>query len=243
MKFFETVKLADYGLSSNDIKKIDEFSYVVTKEVWDYEKSLAFQEEMVKKVYNDKRYKVIIFTNHPHCLTLGRGLQRRTKADTELVDFDESLRDQISIPIYDIKRGGGLTFHYPGQLVIYPIISLEANKRKVMDFLKEILSELKNTLIELYSIEDLADDNELIGLWRGERKLASIGLCSHKFVTYHGAAINLYSDELISKSLLRIYPCGIKGSTYIPLDKIIDPSPNYFSDISELFLKKWKVFI
>ncbi len=243
MNFFKNLCLDQYGLDENNIEQIDDYSFVVTKESWNYELALDFQEEMVKRVYDDKRYKVIIFTNHPHCLTLGRGLQRRTKADTTLVDFDESLRSQLSIPIYDIKRGGGITFHYPGQLVIYPILSLETHKRKVMDFLKEVLRDIKTSLVDLYGIENLSYENDLIGLWSGCQKVASIGLCSHKFVTYHGLALNLYRDDLMSKTLKSVYPCGISGDSYITLDQITDPSDNYFNDISDNFLKRMKLFI
>ena len=120
MKIFEGINLSDYDLELSNIIIKNEHTLFVVKENWDYMSALNFQELMVDRVYEDKSFKVYIICNHPHCLTLGRGLQKKLTPEVNLIDFDESLRTQIGIPIYDIKRGGGVTFHYPGQLVFLP---------------------------------------------------------------------------------------------------------------------------
>lgn len=243
MNFFEGIVLSEYDLSIENIHKRGEHSFYIVKKEWDYQVALSFQEEIVKRIYQDKKVKVIIICSHPHCLTLGRGLQRRTESDIGLVDFDEALREKISIPLYDIKRGGGITFHYPGQLILYPILSLENHKRKVMDFLKEILCEVQRLLENLYFISSLSSEKDLIGIWHNEKKLASIGLCSHKFITYHGLALNLYRDEKMQEVLKSIFPCGISGERYSSLDQIIDSKGSYFEEISSEIMKSPSLFV
>ncbi|CBW27393.1 lipoyltransferase [Halobacteriovorax marinus SJ] len=231
-------ELSTYSLSLSNIHQRDENTFIVIKDIWNYESALRFQEEMVQRVYKNKSLRVFIFCNHPHCLTLGRGLQRRTKADEVLVDFDESLRKEMTIPLYDVKRGGGITFHYPGQLVFYPILSLERHKKKVMDFLNEVLREVKAALESLYQIDKLECEKDLLGLWREESKLASIGLCSHKFITYHGLALNLYEDDLMRKVLGTIYPCGLRGETYMGLSQVMKVESDLFYEITQYLISK-----
>ena len=236
MNFFSDIVLSDFDLKIENIFQKGENTFFVIKEKWDYQLALNFQEKVVSKVFANKEKKVFIICSHPHCLTLGRGLQRRTKADNDLIDFDEGLRGKLDIPLYDIKRGGGLTFHYPGQLVLYPIISLESQKLKVMDFLKRVLIELKDTLEKKYALEELSCEHDLIGLWHRDQKLASIGLCSHKFITYHGLALNLYNDELMDAVLAKVFPCGISGRRYTTLSGITSSRDDFFKVISRYLL-------
>ncbi|WP_372652246.1 lipoyl(octanoyl) transferase LipB [Halobacteriovorax sp.] len=242
MNFFDGLTLSEFDLTFENIHIKGKNTFYVIKENWSYELALLFQEEVVQRVYLDKKVKVIILCSHPHCLTLGRGLQRRTKADTFLIDFDNELREVIGIPIHDIKRGGGVTFHHPGQLVLYPIVSLENCKKKVMDFLREILNEVKGSLESLYDLTNLSCEEDLIGIWTNDKKLASIGLCSHKFITYHGLALNLYLDEKMQKVLSNIYPCGISGDRYISLDQITKHKDNFFEEISSEIIQSSSLF-
>ncbi len=237
MIFFEGIDLIEFDLKLENIFSKGRDTFFIIKENWDYELALKFQEEIIQRVYSNKEKKVFIICNHPHCLTLGRGLQRRTKADNDLVDFDENLRGEIEVPLYDIKRGGGITFHYPGQLVLYPIISLENQKLKVMDFLKGILREIQDLLENQFSMRNLTCEHDLIGLWHEDKKLASIGLCSHKFITYHGLALNLYKDEKIQGILSKLYPCGISGNRYISLEEVVSVREDFFEVISMSLLR------
>ena len=231
MKIFEGINLSDYDLELSNIIIKNEHTLFVVKENWDYMSALNFQELMVDRVYEDKSFKVYIICNHPHCLTLGRGLQKKLTPEVNLIDFDESLRTQIGIPIYDIKRGGGVTFHYPGQLVFYPIISLEHQKLRVMDFLRDTIRIFKFALEDLYELDDLDADNQLIGLWKGNRKIASMGLSTRRFVTYHGLALNLYQDEKMRRVLDNVYPCGLRGSIYQTLDELLPRENDLFGRI------------
>ena len=206
--------------SDMNMKTLDSNIIIVSKFNWNYLEALKFQEECVDLVYHNPKISIIIATNHPACLTVGRGLQKKVGDTTELVDFTDWQRSQVNIPVYDIKRGGGVTFHHPGQLVIYPIVNLTNKKLKVYTLMSNILRELSKTLRELYGEADFDYCRDLLGLWVNESKVASIGLQVRRFVTFHGVALNIYDDVKISESLKIVYPCGLPGGTYKTLSDI-----------------------
>ena len=186
----------------------------VQKYNWNYLDALAFQEACVDYVYQHPAVSIIIATNHPACLTLGKGLQRKIGDTTELVDFTKIHRERVAIPIYDIKRGGGVTFHHPGQLVIYPIVNLTRQKLKVYTLMSHLLRELSCSLRELFGDQEFDYCRDLLGLWVDQHKVASIGLQVRRFVTFHGVALNVLANKEIEEALKVIYPCGLPGATY-----------------------------
>lgn len=213
MKILAGIDLALYGLLESDIR-IQDQTLVVIKRDWDYPLALAFQEILCERIWTHKDERAFIFCSHPHCLTLGRGLQKNKNLSQTLVDFDPSLEGKLEVPLYHIARGGGLTFHYPGQLVFYPIMSLENHKLKIFDLLLGVLKVYKTALEELYQLDGLDCERDLLGLWHGPYKLASIGVSARRFVSYHGLALNLERDPLIARTLANVYPCGLAGTSY-----------------------------
>ncbi len=193
---------------------------IVKKLNWNYLDALKFQEACVDYVYQHPKTTIIVATNHSACLTLGRGLQKKIGDTTELVDFSEWQREQIKIPLYDIKRGGGITFHHPGQLVIYPIVNLTHKKIKVYTLMSHLLRELSGSLTSIFGKQEFDYCRDLLGLWVGENKIASIGLQVRRFVTFHGVALNVLADSEINEALQVVYPCGLPGSTYMDLSKL-----------------------
>ena len=151
-------------------------SLTVTKFDWDYLDCLSFQEDLVDLIYQEeyKSFSVFIMTNHPTCLTLGRGLQRKVDDKIALVDFDESLESRLEVPVYRIKRGGGITFHHPGQVVIYPIINLSKHQMKVYTMMNNLMFVTSKVLGQ-YSINGLDYCRDLLGMWFKEQKIAARG--------------------------------------------------------------------
>ena len=139
-----------------------------------------------------------------------------------LIEFDRTTA--LPFPLYDIKRGGGLTFHYPGQLVFYPIMSTTHHKIPVYDLMIKILEFTQKALAELLGFSGTIVRKDLLGLWARndfiEAKIASIGLAASRFVTYHGLALNLISDELMFEALRQVYPCGINGALYSDVESL-----------------------
>jgi lipoyl(octanoyl) transferase len=212
-----------YFFKDNEISLRNEFQLVIEKFNWNYEEALVFQNECVEFVLNNDHYMVFIFCSHPHCFTMGRGLQKlKDTSTTELIEFNPDHTDVLSVPVYEIKRGGGLTFHYPGQLVFYPILKTTKYNFKVHDLMIAILCAVKNCLEEYFPEDKLIVNKELLGLWvNNQFKLASIGLAVNRFVTYHGLALNIKFDEFMFTELQKVYPCGLPGNLYKTVDNFV----------------------
>lgn len=122
--------------------------------------------------------------------------------------------------IYRIDRGGEVTFHGPGQLVVYPLLDL---KRKPMKMdLHWYLRMVEEVIIEVLSEYGIAGERNEIntGVWVGNCKLAAIGVSSSRWITTHGFAINVSPNlEYFDTSI--IVPCGIKGKDVTSIQKIL----------------------
>lgn len=190
---------------------------IVTKWEWDFAECLDFQKRAQKLVAEERSLKVYIFCNHPHCFTLGRGNER---GQDNLVEH--SLQEhQLEFPFHRIHRGGGLTFHYPGQWIFYPIVALSP-KYSLTDHTCWLLKSCKKSLTDGLGIDEVVTANKLMGVWRHKRKLASIGVGVSRFVTEHGLALNLTYDEKMFTALSRVFPCGIDSSVYQAVDQLDD---------------------
>jgi lipoate-protein ligase B len=131
-----------------------------------------------------------------------------------------------SIPLVDCERGGDLTYHGPGQLVIYPICKLDGSgwgpRRDVEGFLRKV----EQLVIDELQARGLSAGirHQATGVWVGERKIASMGIAVRRWVTYHGMAINLVNDL---SPFLWISPCGFQGEV---MTRYLDLIPDSHSE-------------
>lgn len=211
-----------------------ENSLVITKWNWEFKDCEAFQENCRNFVEKNKNYKFYIFTNHPHVFTLGRGNER---GRDDLVDFDESIITNLPFPLHKIHRGGGITFHYPGQWIAYPIIAVN-NNYTLEDHMCWLLKNVKEILSNDFEIENVITAKKLMGVWKDKKKLASIGVGLKRFVTLHGLALNLEYDSNMFNALQLINPCGMDSETYICADQFVsgDDLVHRFHDV---FMEKF----
>ena len=133
-------------------------------------------------------------------VTLGRG----TKASSLPFDI-ESLRRR-GLEVFEVERGGDVTYHGPGQLVGYPIFHLAQHKQDLHWYLRQLEEVLIVALREFGVAAERNAGNT--GVWTGGRKIASIGVHTKQWVTWHGFALNVTTD-LSAFDL--IVPCGIPG--------------------------------
>jgi lipoyl(octanoyl) transferase len=108
------------------------------------------------------------------------------------------------VELFVIERGGDVTFHGPGQLVIYPILDLNGHGRDLHKYLRNLEQVIIGVLKE-YGIEAGTKEG-LTGVWADNHKLAAIGVAVSRWITYHGAALNVNTDLDYFKL---INPCGI----------------------------------
>ena len=206
-----------------------------TKWNWDYSEFLNFQKHAQQIIQKHRDHKIYIFCNHPHCFTLGRGNER---GDNDLVEFDSSVKDQLKYPVHKIFRGGGITFHYPGQWIFYPIVAVN-EKYSLEDHMCWVLNSIKTVLRDEFGLEKVMATKKLMGVWFERQKLASIGVGLNRFVTEHGLALNLIYDEDMFNEVKKTSPCGMNPETYISLEKIINTkSENLILDFHQAFLNQ-----
>jgi lipoate-protein ligase B len=159
----------------------------------DYLAALALQEQLVERKHREPYPDMLLFVEHPHVYTLGRG-----------GDEANVLAPQ-EIPVYRTSRGGDVTYHGPGQMVVYPIIDLRSKLRK------DVHRYVRN--LEMTAIRTLKDFNlngmrkpPYTGIWIGDKKIAAIGVAVRRCVTFHGLALNVNTDL---SYFSRIVPCGL----------------------------------
>jgi lipoate-protein ligase B len=159
----------------------------------DYCAALTIQERLVELKQRETSPDILLFVEHPHVYTLGRG----GKESNVLAPDD--------VPVYRTSRGGDVTYHGPGQLVVYPIIDLRSKLRKDVH---RYLRNLEMTAILTLEDFGLAGTRRppFTGIWVGDRKIAAIGVAVRRCITYHGLALNVNTDLSFFQ---RIVPCGL----------------------------------
>lgn len=164
--------------------------------VLDYEEALERQRNLVKLRQRGGCGDLIIVVEHPHVITLGR----RREALANVVA-------PAGVPVVEIERGGDVTYHGPGQVVVYPIVQLEEDERDLHLFLRNLEEGIIKTLAR-YDLRAGREEGKT-GVWLAGRKLASMGIACRKWVTFHGLALNANTDL---RYFQRINPCGFESS-------------------------------
>lgn len=145
------------------------------------------------------RREILLFCEHPPTIT--GGIQWK---DSNLREPPEAL-ERSGIPLVPVKRGGDLTAHEPGQLVIYPHIDLKARGLSLSRFFHALL-EISARAVEDCTGVQLTINEEYPGLYLGSRKIAAIGVEAGAFFTSSGIAINVNNDL---STFQRIIACGL----------------------------------
>lgn len=222
-----------YAPADSDISLKDNF-LVIKKWNWDYSDCLFFQKLSQKYIQNNRKDKIYIFTNHPHVFTLGRGNERGVE---DLKDLTPEQEKTLGFPLHKIHRGGGITFHYPGQWIFYPIVAIgqEYTLEKHTNWL---LKSVRDVLVEDFNIENVITANKLMGVWKDRAKLASIGVGLSRFVTEHGLALNVNFDDKMFNEVNKINPCGISPTTYTTVDSLVDNKESLLDRFHNFYINK-----
>ena len=162
----------------------------------DYGEMLEFQENLRNDIIAKKSEGSVLFLEHDPVYTSGlRGKDE---------DFIKPIGD---IPVFNIRCGGELTFHGPGQLVIYPVIDFRNyGFASIKEFVLFFANSIKSVLSGFCGVKNLEWHDEKAGLWVEDRKIAFTGMHFKKFVPIHGFSVNISNDL---SYFSRIVPCGI----------------------------------
>jgi lipoyl(octanoyl) transferase len=177
-----------------------------------YADALDLQRQLVEERKADRIDDVLLLVEHPHVLTLG---VRGDGGRSHILATAEGLASQ-GIGVFETGRGGDITYHGPGQIVGYPIISLTPDRRDVHRYVRDLEEVLIRTAGE-YGVAGGRIDG-LTGVWVGDEKLAAIGVRISRWVTSHGFAFNVTTD-LDYFNL--IVPCGIADRGVTSLHKLL----------------------
>lgn len=183
----------------------------------DYEQALSKQLVLAEEVAAENSKGYLIFCSHPHIVTLGRKTQ-----EGDVTSWDG--------PVIEISRGGRATYHGPSQLVVYPIYNLDFDgKKDIHAYLRKLEQAIVDTLAH-YKVEALGKSlqekstsqntvqkEEETGVWVGRQKIASLGIAVKKWVSFHGAAINLDEDP---RAFMGMKPCGFSSDVMVSLEKL-----------------------
>ena len=193
----------------------------------DYKKGCEYQEVLFNEAISRKKTRRtegsgplpenhLIFCEHPHVYTLGKSGDR----ENLLIDND-ALKEKEAV-FYKTNRGGDITYHGPGQLVVYPIFDLEqffTDIHKYMRFLEE--SVIKT--LEVYNIKGERSQG-LTGVWiqpqePHARKICAMGVKSSRWVTMHGIGFNIHPNLSYFENII---PCGITDKNVTSLSQELD---------------------
>jgi lipoate-protein ligase B len=166
----------------------------------EYGRALELQRELWRLRVEEEIPDALLLLEHDPVVTLGRS----AKASNLLAGEVELA--QRGVAVHRTERGGDVTFHGPGQLVGYPVFKLASGIAGVRWFVERVEAALVAALAELGVSSGLRPSH--IGVWCGERKIASIGVAVRRRVTFHGFALNVTVDLGFFRLM---HPCGMPG--------------------------------
>jgi lipoyl(octanoyl) transferase len=173
-----------------------------------YAEALALQEQCREAVIaaRSERPETLFLLEHPHVFTLGRNAVR-----SDVLASDAWLAAH-GVEVIESDRGGKVTYHGPGQLVGYPVLCLQPDRRDVRRYVADLMEVLVRT-VAAYGIAAEPGEGDEIGVWTRpvfgvRRKLASIGVHLKRWTSTHGFALNVAPDLQFFGGIV---PCGLDG--------------------------------
>ncbi|MEN8191201.1 MAG: lipoyl(octanoyl) transferase LipB [Bacteroidota bacterium] len=177
----------------------------------DYDVAWKFQKSLFEKRLNDLIPDTLLLLEHPNTYTLGK-----TADKNNLIGDDDFLKSK-GIKVYDIDRGGDITYHGPGQIVGYPIFDLGQWERDAHRYLRSLEEVIIKTCDD-FGLKTIRN-NEHTGVWIEDRKICAIGIKISKWITMHGFAFNINTDLDLFNGII---PCGIEDKEVTSLGKELD---------------------
>jgi lipoate-protein ligase B len=174
--------------------------WVVDLQRMPYAEALELQRNVARdRISGAISEDVLLLVEHPPVVTLGRSSKQKN-----LISSPDFLQSR-GVELFEVERGGDVTFHGPGQLVGYPIIDLKRHKLDLHWYLRQV----EEAIIRVLSRYGISAERSTgyTGVWTGGRKITSIGVHARDWVTWHGFAMNVVTDLTYFDLIV---PCGIQ---------------------------------
>ena len=193
-----------------------------------YGEGLKLQADLVKKRRAGEIDDTLVVLEHPHVITLG------SSSDVAHILVDDEERARKGIDLHKAGRGGDVTYHGPGQLVVYPILDLKPDRRDLHRYMRDLEAVLIGTAAD-YGIEAERDEAGT-GVWTNAGKLAAIGIrVSSGWITSHGIALNVDTELRYFDTIV---PCGIPDRAVTSLERELGFAPS-LSEVSETLIRNF----
>ena len=189
---------------------MDRRGYLFDLGLIDYEKAWDLQHQLWSKRVNDELPDMLLILEHRHVITLGRRGNR-----SHLIASPEVL-ETMKIPVFHVERGGDVTYHGPGQMVVYPILDLKEYGYRLVRYIGQ-LEEVILRVLKDFGIEGKRDPLNR-GVWVNGEKIASVGVAIKRWISFHGFSLN-YETDL--KYFELINPCGLEGKKMTTMAKTL----------------------
>lgn len=189
-----------------------------------YKQTWEIQKRLVEYKKKDILPDCLIVAEHYPVITMGRGASYKNL----LVTSDELQRKGIEL--FEIERGGDITFHGPGQTVLYPVVDLNNRRRDTHRYLRDLENFAIKALSELGLRAGVK--RGMTGIWVQNEKIGAIGVAVSGWITYHGIAINISTDLNYFKLIV---PCGIPECRVSSLAEILGRNIN-MDDINQVLI-------
>lgn len=215
----------------------------------DFQSAWDFQKSVLLRVKQKELSSALILSRHHPVITLGRSGKKEN-----ILAGDSQLK-KLNINTYEVERGGGVTYHGPGQLCIYPVINLANFKKDINWYLRSLEALLLDVLSD-FGIKAQTQPG-LTGIWVSpvrskspkatapsmaetsngvkQKKIASIGIAIKNWIAFHGASLNLKNDDLTNFSLIR--PCGL-DIIMTSMESVLNQEVN-FDKVKRVLIRRW----
>jgi len=215
---------------------MDAKGYIIDLGLMGYEKAWDLQHQLWSRRVEGELPDLLLILEHPHVITLGRRGNR-----THLKVSPQTL-ETMKIPVFHVERGGDITYHGPGQMVVYPLLDLKDYGYRLIRYVDQ-LEEVILHVLKDFGIEGEKDPRNR-GVWANGNKIASIGVAIKRWVSFHGFALN-YETDL--KYFDLIDPCGLVGEKMTSMAKILgeeisrkELAERVIFRFKEVFKKEWE---
>jgi lipoyl(octanoyl) transferase len=178
----------------------------------EYQEALDLQTKLSLLKQRKMIPDTLLLLEHPPVLTIGKS---GSKAN---ILVSGPMLESLSVPVFEINRGGDVTYHGPGQIVGYMIMDIQENSLGIKEMVWKIEEIFIRLLKDEYQIDAHREDGRYTGVWVGDQKITAIGIGVKHWVTTHGFAFNVNTNL---EHFNWINPCGITDKGVTSLQKLL----------------------